>query len=141
MDRRSTTWDRWLGWTLVFALVVLASFLAYARVAAVLPESLDVVFFAPALVAAFLIGTRFRSASWVVGPLVVISTPVVVLILNEVLRGSSDNDVALAILISVGGAMLFGFVFALLAGAGVWWGRHRLSHSTARLCPDRQEME
>ena len=64
---RASLWARWLGWTLVIGLVVAASWVTNFAVRSALPSVAVAVFILPCYVAAFLIGLRFRSRSWLAG--------------------------------------------------------------------------
>ena len=131
---RASLWARWLGWTLVFPLVSVASVLALAEVGGVLGDALVPALAAPSLVAAFLIGLRFRSWSWLAGPAAAIVALYVPL--GVVLFGTSrwpsglewqrtGLPAELLFISIIAGALVIGIVHALPAGAGVWWGKRR----------------
>jgi hypothetical protein len=80
---RSTLWARWLGWTVVFGLVVGGSLLAYSVLQPPLSSKLAFLLLAPSVLAAGLIGVRFRSWWWVAGPPAVFSALVIALLVSD----------------------------------------------------------
>ena len=131
-DSRSRTWVRWLGWTVVFALVAWASGLASVRLAGGIPRALHLIFLVPPLAAAFLIGTRFPSW-WVAGPLVVmfvfslVGSPLLLVLYlsaGALLPESMHSTEALIVVFLVVVILLL-VLHALAAAAGVWRGQTR----------------
>jgi hypothetical protein len=133
---RSMIWARWLGWTLVFGLVLVGS----TVLSAVIPlEGASILFTVAPLLAAFLIGVRYPNWWWAAGPLVALLVPVAVLILLvAVLSFGPQTPVPtpigpltpreqLLFILTLGstGIVLFGFLFAPVAAAGVAWGKRR----------------
>ena len=132
-DSRSRTWVRWLGWTVVFALVAWASGLASVRLAGGIPRALHLIFLVPPLAAAFLIGTRFPSWWWVAGPLVVmfvfslVGSPLLLTLYlpaGALLPESMHSTEALIVVFLVVVILLL-VLHALAAAAGVWRGQTR----------------
>ena len=131
-DSRSRTWVRWLGWTVVFALVAWASGVASVRSAGGIPRALHLIFLVPPLAAAFLIGTRFPSW-WVAGPLVVmfvfslVGSPLLLTLYlpaGALLLESMRSTEALIVVFLVVVILLL-VLHALAAAAGVWRGQTR----------------
>jgi hypothetical protein len=134
---RHTTWARWLGWTGVFALVAGACGLAYRGLRPEIPPAWSLALLVPPLVAAFLIGARFRSWSWALGPpmaLLLAGTPLLLIPYAVVVphtQGLPFPDLTYAEATFVAGLFLLLGVwitlvlYALVAAAGVWWGRRR----------------
>jgi hypothetical protein len=129
---RASLWARWLGWTLVFGLVVATSWVANFVVRSALPSVAVAVFVLPSYVAAFLIGMRFRSWWWLAGPAVVVMVLFVAVGLttgglaafladSQLLGASSRMSVFIYALLSLVGG---GLLFAIPALLGVWWGKH-----------------
>ena len=132
-DSRSRTWVRWLGWTVVFALVAWASGVASVRSAGGIPRALHLIFLVPPLAAAFLIGTRFPSWWWVAGPLVVmfvfslVGSPLLLTLYlpaGALLLESMRSTEALIVVFLVVVILLL-VLHALAAAAGVWRGQTR----------------
>ena len=124
---RSSLWARWLGWTLVFALVVAASLFASIVVGSRLPPNLRAVFVVPSIIAAFLLGVRFRSLSWLTGPVVVVTVLYAFWGLTTQ-PGPETMDYHLGIngrlraaIYSVVG-LVAGSCYAIPVLLGVWWG-------------------
>ena len=130
---QSSEWARWLGWTVVFGLVVIASWAVGPMVRSALPAVAVAVLAAPCYVAAFLIGMRFRSWWWVAGPAVAVMVLIVAV-------GPTTGGLAVALedaqrLGMSGGmsvliyALLFlvagGLLFAIPSLLGVWWGKRQ----------------
>jgi hypothetical protein len=140
MPWRSATWVRWLGGTLVFGLLFayVLVLIAYDYLLAGYPAIDDVllvlfyVAFVLTFVAAFAIGVRFRSSSWVLGPPVaVLATVVTILVLPEPSPvptvGFTAKDRFWIFLGTVGWILLIILtsVYMLLAWAGVRRGQRR----------------
>jgi hypothetical protein len=109
MERTTTWWSalwaRWLGWTVVFGLVFIGS----GWLSILLPFPVRaIVFFVLLLVAAFLIGLRFRSLWWTAGPAAALLT----------LSTYRETPFSL-------GDFLISALCAVLAWAGIMWGRLR----------------
>jgi hypothetical protein len=83
MNWRSATWAQWLDWTVVFGLVVGGSALAYYVLQAAIPSVLSALFVVPTLVAAVLIGVRFPSWWWGLGPPALFLAPATALFLPD----------------------------------------------------------
>jgi hypothetical protein len=131
MTWRSTRWARWLGWTLVFGLVAAASVFAGSLVLSALPSFPLAVFFLPTIVAAFLIGLRFRSPLWLAGPAVLLMVLYVVFALTTepgpetmVYRLGLSGEVRV-VLYAIIGLMGGDFFFAIPSLLGIWWGKRR----------------
>jgi hypothetical protein len=133
MTWRASLWARWLGWTLVFGLVVVASLLGNALVRSALPSVAVAVFVLPSYVAAFLIGMRFRSWWWLAGPALAVMVLFMAMSLMtgelattmrdaQLLGGSSEMSVFIYALVSLVGG---GLLFAIPALLGVWWGKRQ----------------
>lgn len=133
MTWRSTTWARWLGWTVLYAVLLVGFFdivdVLPKDILDVLPEweargwlALVLLFLVPALIA-FVIGIRFRSWWWALGPLVACILPIVLLnIWSGLAHGWGTPGIpGLRWALFMLGAMLGG-VSALTALAGVWLG-------------------
>ena len=124
---RASLWARWLGWTLVFGLVFVASSVV-SRTLLSVPVA---VFILPTYVAAFLIGMRFRSWSWLAGPAAVVmvlfmaaglTTGQLAVTVSDAQAFGASPGVSLfllALVCLVGG----GFVYAVPALVGVWCGK------------------
>lgn len=127
MGWRSATWARWLGWTALFG-VGLFAWEAYFFSQFYLPEERGgaILFWAVSLGIAFLafgIGVRFRSWSWVAGPLVAdLLVSIAVLGIHE---WPEQAGLALVLL------FYFYLLLAVPAALGVWWGKRRKAASTA----------
>jgi hypothetical protein len=122
MNWRRATWARWLGWTVVFGLVVGGSALAYSLVSGLYgaepPALLTALFAVPSLVAPVLIGVRFPSLWWGLGP------PTLFLTLATALFVSTPGrDLVLGWVIIP--LVLVSGIYGLLALLGVWWGKRR----------------
>jgi hypothetical protein len=116
---------------LVFGLVAAASWFARDVVGSALPSVAVAVFMVPTFVAAFVIGLRFRSWSWLAGPTVVFTLQMVGLALTAdpapetgVSPVISSREELVRLFAFAG--LLFGFfVFGIPALLGVWWGTRR----------------
>jgi hypothetical protein len=129
---RSSERARWLGWTVVFGLVLVGSgWLAQ------LP-GMGIVSFALPLIAAFLIGWRYRSFWWAAGPAAALLTLLTAGILWSLFGPQVPKETAFgmrtpreqlgdpfALLIFVLGFPLGSALFGVSAAAGVWWGLGR----------------
>ena len=118
----ATTWAQWAGWTVGYALAFWAISVAQAvlepRLAAWLRRLVP-------LILAFLIGVRFRSWWWILGPPVAITLMTLTYAALDLLtspaavRAEKGTGFVLAVFLVLVEAGL-----ALLAGAaGVAWGR------------------
>jgi hypothetical protein len=136
MAWRSSLWARWVGWTALYALGTLlppgivglladffGSWYEFLSTAAVL------LLFLLSTVFAFVIGVRFRSRWWGLGPLALFGLP-----------GAAFGVAEWSGLINGGGwLMVAGVVFlifaallSLVALAGVWWGNRRYAAAFRR---------
>jgi hypothetical protein len=137
MDWRHSTWARWLAWTGAFGLVLASSVLLQTRLPSPVAE---IVFFGLQVMAAFLIGARFRFGWWAVGPAAAWLTLIVAMIIWSLLGPQVPRQTSFGmltprqqieflggffVLILGGGFLLLAVLLALPAYAGVRWGRHR----------------
>ena len=126
MMRTSATWVRWIGWTVLYGVAGLGlTFISLFHRSSV--TGLAMALGPPT--AAFLIGKKFRSWWWILGPMtaVVVVASIVALFANA--RVGDDPYGGLAWfyygLVMVG--VIVGSLSAIAAAAGVWWGRSRAS--------------
>jgi hypothetical protein len=121
MAWRSSTWVRWLGWTVLYAVLF---YVGLFDIFNVLPDWIPgaqwLLFLAPAFIA-FVIGVRFRSWSWGLGPLAATIVPSVLLYVRAWLGGAIPEALGL-IGVGILGSAVIGGVSALAALAGVWLG-------------------
>lgn len=137
MDWRSTTWARWLGWTMLYAVFFNVGLLDMFDV---LPDWWSVsgrlgnvmLVLGPALIA-FQIAVRFRSWWWGLGPLVACIVPMALLFVWAGFTWMEDpripNWAWLALWLALWNRAMIGGVSSLAALAGVWWGKRRESAS------------
>ena len=84
MTRRSATWVRWLGWTVVFGLLFAGVMAPFVRFMPNMGKLVLVTFLVLTLVAAFAIGVRFPSPRWpAVPPVAIVATVLAILALPE----------------------------------------------------------
>ena len=134
---RSSLWTRWLAWTIVFGVVAAGSWLASMVVRMTVPFSFPALLpYVPSLIAAFVIGQRFRSWWWLAGPLAVLAVPSAGVALWSArlmvgpqvsvktvwgARTPRDSAEFLLVLLFAAAAML-GIMYT---AAGVWWGKRQ----------------
>ena len=140
----SSLWTRWLGWTALYGLLYYG--LIYA-VGASGVDSLGSLYpWIPHLVGggvALLIGVRFRSWWWVLGPLAATALPIVAVIIIDILQSVffrqepltaaqiEGAEIALGMIVGlvVFPLMFSAGVYALVAaaavGVGKWWSERR----------------
>lgn len=139
MAWRSSLWVRWLGWTALYVLVLLGALIFAAQLDKFFfpsgshshPEYMEwlgtvLMFLVPAVLA-FVIGVRFRSWAWGLGPLVVFGLPVAAIVLAFRLdvEGTGGTAATLGYLFLSIALLIFAAVCAPVALAGVWWGKRR----------------
>jgi hypothetical protein len=124
---RSSLWVRWLGWTVLYAVV------SYGVVTR--GDQVGLLHLAALALVAFSIGVRLRSGWWALSPLTAFIGLLATLWVKDFMtityllppkppdHGGGLDDVALVI------SFLFfvalGLVCAIPAWAGVWWGKRR----------------
>lgn len=74
MRWRSSTWARWLGWTVMFGLALAGATLVFSAFAPAYPALFWALLVAVAVLA-FLIGVRLQTWWWVLGPVVAYGVP------------------------------------------------------------------
>ena len=124
--RQSSLLGRWLGWTALYAMLVYVGFrFTDGGLTGWIGEDrglgLVLQFLVPA-VAAFVIGARFRSWWWVLGPIAAIGLPFAVLMVGAWLIEGWANEIVAVILALLFVPLIVGAVSSLAALAGVWWG-------------------
>lgn len=146
MAWQSSLWARWLGWTALYALVLLWTFVLTGPLIYYLypshsnrPEWLTatslVLFYLVPAVLAFGIGVQFRSRWWGLGPLVayvVLAVAVAITVWLDAVAitvwidadaAGSWEEITFAIWVIL--LPMIGGVLSLVALAGVWWGKRR----------------
>jgi hypothetical protein len=135
----SSLWARWLGWTALYGLLYAGAYFGAPFLGFLNPLLPHLV----GLALAFLIGLRFRSWSWALGPpagsiLGYVAVIVIAILqtfffsaepLNEAQRKGAETALGMIVAFSVIPLMLFAGVNALVAAAGVgvgkWWSERR----------------
>jgi hypothetical protein len=136
---RVTTWRssegaRWLGWTVLYALVVYGVSIVFAftqthEIGFQLPFPFSggwgslPSFLVPAVVA-FVIGVRFRTWWWGLGPLTALALPAALFIIGASNRALDPDSQGWAVVFSLF-FVVYGALFSLIGIAGVWWGKRR----------------
>jgi hypothetical protein len=135
---RVTTWRssegaRWLGWTVLYALIVYGVSVVFVTQThetgfhILFPFSGgwgSLLYHLVRAVVAFGIGVRFRSWWWGLGPLTALALPAALFII-EVANPALDKDSqAWAVVFSLL-FLVYGALFSLIGIAGVWWGKRR----------------
>jgi hypothetical protein len=122
----------WLGWTIVYAVVIWGISTAYGLLEPRLndanrlaQELAAVVRFVIPLGAAFLIGFRLRAWSWAISPfLVIVVTMLAFSVVNYLRRPRFERQqVAAALILAIGATVLDAAMATLAAVAGVMIGR------------------
>lgn len=144
---RHSTWARWLGWTLGFAILFGGVMLPFAwRV----PDNwtfpvlaILAVCFVLCPVAAFWIGRRLQTEAWVAGPPVAVIVTVAAMLLlpspsspRQTAIGMTTPKLEFLFVLLMGGGlilMVFAGAYALAAGLGV---RSRVHHEATAKGPD-----
>jgi hypothetical protein len=140
----SVLWARWLGWTLIFGLVVGACRLAYRWLAAGISPALSLVFLGLPLLMACLMGVGFPFWRWAAGPPVAVflaGTPLLMLPYNVVaplVPESLFEGMSYVKTITIAGFLLVFLMTitlvlsALAAAGGVWCGQRREDEAVLR---------
>jgi hypothetical protein len=121
---QSVLWVRWLGWTVVFGLVIGACRLAYSWLALGIPPALSLAFLGLPLVAAFCMGVGFPFWRWAAGPPVALF-PVAPLVPGSMFQGMSYVEAITIVGFLLVFLMTITLVLYTLAARGVWWGLRR----------------
>ena len=139
MAWQSSLWARWLGWTALYALVLVGAAFFTVRLALYInpsglnyPEWLTTLAWVLAVlvpvVLAFGIGVRFRSWWWGLGPLVLCGVLLAAMFIDFWIRsnnGSLQSGEEVALVFAAIGLPMIAGVLSLVALAGVWWGKRR----------------
>ena len=138
---RSSLLARWLGWTVMYGLVVVGGAWLLPRLP---PPAGGMVFLGLPVIAAFLIGVRFRSEWWAAGPPVVLVTLVTAEILWELMDKLGPQVPAqpptpqasvppvITMLVLGSGLVMVSAVLAVAAYKGVTWGQRRENEAAVR---------
>lgn len=126
-------WAQWLGWTLLFALVVWGvqvaqAFLGERQESGGLSDLLQIVVLLVPLLAAFLIGARLRTWWWALGP------PLAIVLLMGIyplhsyftMPAATRRPAIAGLVVAMATILLSALAALLAAAAGVWLGKARV---------------